>query len=189
MDFLADLFQNGVEAGAHTVTVVLDQDEQSFTMRVADDGKGMDEAELVRAQDPFYTDGVKHRHRKVGLGLPFVIQTLEMTQGRFQISSEKGRGTTVVAVFHLEHWDTPPVGDLPATLSQVMAQGGEHEVALVRRLTGPGGTDSYQVKRSELLEALGNLEDLQSLTLLREYFRSLETELAEVVPNRSEDGL
>jgi hypothetical protein len=155
----------------------LDQDERSFTMTITDNGKGMDEAELVRAQDPFYTDGVKHRHRKVGLGLPFVIQTTRMTQGWFQISSRKGEGTTVEARFNLEHWDTPPVGDLPATLGQLMALGGGHEATVVRRLTGPKGSGSYEVKRSELLEALGDLEDLQSLTLLREYFRSQETEL------------
>jgi len=178
-DFLADLFQNSVEAGAQTVGVVLDQDERSFTMTITDDGKGMDEDELVRAQDPFYTDGVKHRHRKVGLGLPFVIQTLEMTQGWFQISSRKGEGTTVAARFNLEHWDTPPLGDLPATLGQLMALGGDHEAVVVRRLRGPGSSGEYEVKRSELLEALGNLEDLGALTLLREYFRSQEMELME----------
>lgn len=176
---MADLFQNSVEAGARTVGVVLDQDERSFTMTVADDGKGMDEAELVRAQDPFYTDGVKHRHRKVGLGLPFVIQTTRMTQGWFQISSRKGEGTTVEARFNLEHWDTPPVGDLPATLSQLLALGGDHEATVVRRRTGPRGSGSYKAQRSELREALGNLEDLGSLTLLREYFRSNEEQLSE----------
>jgi hypothetical protein len=178
-DFLADLYQNGVESGAQNVGVVLDQDERSFTMTVADDGKGMDEDELVRAQDPFTTDGVKHPHRKVGLGLPFVIQTLRMTQGRFQISSQKGKGTTVTAVFNLEHWDTPPLGDLPGTLSQMMALGGDHEAEVVRRRTGKRASGSFQVKRSELLEALGNFEDLGALTLLREYFRSHETELTE----------
>lgn len=178
-DFLADLFQNGVEAGAQTVGVVLDQDERTFTMTVTDNGKGMDEDELVRAQDPFYTDGVKHRHRKVGLGLPFVIQTVEMTQGRFQISSRKGEGTRVTAGFNLEHWDTPPLGDLPATLGQLMALGGNHEAVVVRRRTGHGRSGSYEVKRSELLDALGSLEDLGSLTLLREYFRSQESELME----------
>ena len=160
--------------------MVLDQDEQSFTMTVTDNGKGMDEAELVRAQDPFYTDGVKHRHRKVGLGLPFVIQTTRMTDGWFQITSRKGEGTTVIARFNLQHWDTPPLGELPATLGQLMALGGDHEATVVRRLTGPGGSSSYEAKRSELLEALGSLEDLQSLTLLREYFRSQELELVEV---------
>lgn len=178
-DFLADLFQNGVEAGARLVEVVLDQDERSFTMTITDDGKGMDEDELVRAQDPFYTDGVKHRHRKVGLGLPFVIQTVGMTQGRFQISSRKGEGTSVTAGFDLKHWDTPPLGDLPATLGQLMALGGDHEARVVRRRTGPKGSGSYDVTRSELLEALGNLENLESLTLLREYFRSQESELME----------
>jgi len=148
-------------------------------MTVTDDGKGMDEAELVRAQDPFYTDGVKHRHRKVGLGLPFVIQTIRMTQGRFQISSRKGEGTVVSASFNLEHWDTPPLGDLPATLGPLMALSGDYEATVVRRLTGKRGTGSWEAKRSELLEVLGNLEDLQSLTLLREYFRDAETNLTE----------
>ena len=178
-DFLADLYQNGVEAGARAVGVVLDQDERSFTMTVTDNGKGMDEAELVRAQDPFYTDGVKHSHRKVGLGLPFVIQTTRMTQGQFQIDSRKGEGTTVTAVFNLEHWDTPPLGDLPATLGQLMALGGDHETTVVRRRTGPKGAGSYEVKRSELLDVLGSLEDLGSLTLLREYFRDNELKLTE----------
>jgi len=148
-------------------------------MTVTDNGKGMDEDELVRAQDPFSTDGVKHPQRKVGLGLPFVIQTIRMTQGRFQISSQKGKGTTVTARFNLEHWDTPPLGDLPATLGQLMALGGDYEANVVRRLTGKRGTGSWESKRSELLGALGSLEDLESLTLLREYFRSLETELVE----------
>lgn len=178
-DFLADLFQNGVESGARNVGVVLDQDERSFTMTVTDDGKGMDEDELVRAQDPFSTDGVKHPHRKVGLGLPFVIQTIRMTQGRFQISSRRGEGTRVTAVFNQEHWDTPPLGDLPATLSQLMALGGGHEATVVRRRTGKRGAGGYEVKRSELLEALGTLEDLGSLTLLREYFRDNESKLTE----------
>jgi hypothetical protein len=104
-----------------------------------------------------------------------------MTQGRFQISSRKGEGTTVTAAFNLEHWDTPPLGDLPATLGQLMALGGDHEAVVVRRLTGSGRTGSYQTKRSELLEALGNLEDLEALTLLREYFRDAETNLTEEV--------
>jgi hypothetical protein len=60
-----------------------------------------------------------------------------------------------------------------------MALGGSHEARVVRRRTGPKGTGSYEVKRSELFEALGNLEDLESLTLLREYFRSQESELME----------
>jgi hypothetical protein len=33
--------------------------------------------ELQRALDPFHTDGIKHPHRKVGLGLPFLVQTAE----------------------------------------------------------------------------------------------------------------
>jgi hypothetical protein len=60
-----------------------------------------------------------------------------------------------------------------------MALGGDHEVKVVRHLTGLKGSDSYQATRSELREALGSLEDLEALTLLREYFRDAEKTLVE----------
>lgn len=176
-DFLADLYQNAVEAGARRVELRLEEDEDCFSMTVADNGRGMDGQELVRAQDPFYTDGVKHKKRRVGLGLPLVIQTLQMTDGRFRIESQKGQGTTVEAVFKIRHWDTPPLGDLPACLGQLMAYPGDYEVAVFRRLRVNGQDREYQVTRSELCEVLGDLEDLGALTLLREFFRSGEEEL------------
>lgn len=142
-------------------------------MRVVDKGCGMNPEELRKAQDPFYTDGVKHPHRKVGLGLPLLIQTTEMIGGRFEITSEKDRGTTVQAVFPLENVDTPPEGDWAGTLSQLMALPGTFE-AEVHRSTPAG---SYQIRRSELQEALGSLEDLEALGLLKDFFLSAEADL------------
>ena len=37
----------------------------------------MTDEELKKAVDPFYTDGLKHKKRKVGLGLPFMIQAVQ----------------------------------------------------------------------------------------------------------------
>lgn len=174
-DFLTDLFQNSVEAGAKTVDADLIRDEKTFTMKVADDGRGMTEAELVRAQDPFYTDGVKHPKRRVGLGLPFLIQAAEMTGGRFRIESTPGLGTTVEAVFPRDHMDTPPEGDWAGTLTQLMALPGNFD----SRLTRKSGEKSYRITRRELKEALGSLEDLEALRLLKDFFLSAEAELTE----------
>ena len=80
-DFLLDLVQNSVEAGAGTITVSVDDDGEWISASVADDGKGMDEVELERAKDPFYTDGKKHSRRKVGLGIPFLLHAVEQAGG------------------------------------------------------------------------------------------------------------
>ncbi len=172
-DFLVDLYQNAVESGASRIGITLLVDTVWWSLTVTDNGCGMDEATLRRAQDPFWSDGVKHPHRKVGLGLPFVIQTLEMTDGRFRITSSKEPppGTQVEAVFNRAHWDTPPVGDLPACLSQAMAWPGEHEVVLT--------WNGQSVTRTELREALGRFDDPEARGLLQDYFR--ENGLTEVM--------
>jgi hypothetical protein len=109
----------------------------------------------------------------VGLGLPFVIQTMEETGGKFRISSSKQppQGTEVAAEFNLQHWDTPPLGDLAGCLSQLMAWEGDHEVVLT--LCG------QVVTRSELSEVLGNFDDPQARALLTQYFVELETSAME----------
>ncbi|MDC7247604.1 MAG: sensor histidine kinase, partial [Sphaerochaetaceae bacterium] len=73
-DFLTDIVQNSIEAGSHLISIQIYQDEHAMTFKVTDDGRGMSEEQLRKALDPFYSDGVKHEHRKVGLGLPFLQQ-------------------------------------------------------------------------------------------------------------------
>ena len=173
-DFLTDLFQNAVEAGASLIRIEVRQDRSRLHLVLTDNGKGMTPEELRRAQDPFYTDGRKHPDRKVGLGLPLVIQTLEGTFGEFAMESRPGEGTKVSTVFNLEHWDTPPMGDWSVVFTQVMAWPGSHDVELVRAW-GEGKDHGYQVSRQELREAVGSFEEVEALLLLKEYFRSQES--------------
>ena len=173
-DFLTDLFQNSVEAEASLIRVEVLQEDFTLRLSVADNGKGMTLEQQRQAQDPFYTNGLKHPDRKVGLGLPLVIQTLEATGGKFSLNSRPGEGTEVSAVFNLKHWDTPPEGDWSVVFTQVMAWPGDHEVQLVRAW-GQGKDHGYQVTRHELREALGPFEDVEALVLMKEYFRSQES--------------
>ena len=144
---------------------------------VRDNGKGMTAEELSRALDPFVTDGVKHPHRKVGLGLPFLIQTAEQSGGGWDVQSEKGKGTTATAWFDTGNVDTPPVGDLPGMFRSILMFDGPDEVVIRRQREGtlPGGTAlDYEVRKSELVEALGGLEDAGSLAMLGQYLHSQE---------------
>ena len=142
-----------------------------------DDGKGMTLREQAKAVDPFVTDGVKHPRRKVGLGLPFLIQTAEQSGGGFDLRSEKGRGTAVSAWFDAGNIDTPPEGDVPGMFRTVLMFEGAGDVVIrrFRQVDGRPPLD-YELRRSELADALGGFGDAGALVLLDRYLRSLEDE-------------
>lgn len=181
VDYVLDIAQNAVEAGSAEVVLELDEGPTAFRVEVRDDGKGMDAEELSRALDPFCTDGVKHARRKVGLGLPFLRQATGQAGGEFAVESEKGRGTGVSFSFPAGGLDSPPLGDLPSLLLAVLTLPGAREMVVRRRRAagrGYGGDAScaldYELRRSELAEALGGLERASELSLLRDFLRSQE---------------
>jgi hypothetical protein len=147
--------------------------KKEFRFLVKDNGKGMTKEELGRAIDPFVTDGVKHPQRKIGLGLPFLIQTAEQSGGGWDVQSEKGKGTTATAWFDTGNVDTPPTGDLPVMFRTILMFDGPDEVVIRRRRDSEMPLD-YEARKSELVEALGGLEDAESLALLGKYLRSQE---------------
>ncbi|MDR2314260.1 MAG: ATP-binding protein [Spirochaetaceae bacterium] len=202
-DLAADITQNSAESGADLVELEIWEQqlpaagrdpaamdgsspaEGEFRFITRDNGRGMDDAELKRAMDPFVTDGIKHPGRKVGLGIPFLIQTATQSGGGWKISSvkrgmeksaDKPSGTEVEAWFDLANVDTPPVGDIPGLFRTVLLFEGPREVVLRRKRQGGGGDLDYAVKKTELADVLGGLEDVSSLALLGRYLRSLEGE-------------
>ena len=186
-DLVTDITQNAIESGADFIELDVIESESSggseFRFLVKDNGKGMTEEELKRAIDPFVTDGVKHPNRKVGLGLPFLTQTAVLSEGGWDIKSEKRKddggaggtrtagGTTVTAWFDTGNVDTPPLGDIPGMFRTIFMFEGNADI-LIRRRKAAG--DEYELRKSELVEAIGGLEDAGALVLLDKYLRSLE---------------
>jgi hypothetical protein len=171
-DFLLDLVQNSVEAGAGHITVKVLQDDGVLELVVGDNGKGMDEQTLARVRDPFFTDGIKHAKRKVGLGIPFLVQALDQVNGTFELESEPGKGTLLRCSFPLDHVDMPQLGDLPGFFLLALGFDGDYELEIHRRDRQRGV--AYEVSRSELAEALGSLHDAASMMLLRSFLESQE---------------
>jgi len=169
-DLVIDITQNAVEAGSKTVELEVSEKNSEFRFLVRDDGKGMTDEELKRAIDPFVTDGVKHPGRKVGLGLPFLIQMAQQSGGGWDIKSEKGKGTVVTAWFDTGNVDTPPSGDIPGMFRTILMFNASAEIIIRRK----NNDNEYEIIKSELAEALGGLEDVGSLVLLEQYIRSLE---------------
>ncbi|MDR3131188.1 MAG: ATP-binding protein [Treponema sp.] len=180
-DLVTDITQNAAESGAEIVELDVRETEREFRFTVKDNGKGMDQDEIERAKDPFVSDGIKHPQRKVGLGIPFLIQTALQSGGGWDLQSQKNRGTTVSAWFDMTNVDTPPVGEVPGMFRTVLLFAGPREIMVRRSLErdSPGGEGrniQYEVCKSELEEALGGLEDAGSLILMDQYLRSIENE-------------
>jgi len=95
---------------------------------------------------------------------------VELAGGMWSIESEKGVGTKVEFSFPAANVDSPPTGNVPGTIFGLLCLPGKHEM-IVRR-SGPRG--SYELKRSELAEAVGGLERASSLALLKDYLASME---------------
>ena len=190
-DLVTDITQNAIESGADfielDVSESVNKNGGEFRFLVKDNGRGMTEEELKRAIDPFVTDGVKHPNRKVGLGLPFLTQTAVSSDGGWDIKSEKGKGngaasgirtasgTTVTAWFDTGNVDTPPLGDIPGMFRTILMFEGQADILIRRKKTVNDELENeYEVRKSELVEALGGLEDAGALVLLDKYLRSLE---------------
>lgn len=172
-DCFADAVQNAIEAGASQIDAAIIEDGKTVNIIIKDNGKGMNADVLKRVWDPFYTEPGKHAGRRVGLGLPLLRQMAEAAGGTVALDSKSGQGTSLTCSFAADHFDTPPLGDMAGTAMVLMNTDGDFDLSL----THTRGLKSYTVSRSELQEALGDLQDVTNLVLIRDFFRDLETDL------------
>ncbi len=114
-----DVAENSVRAGASLVeiTVAADTAQDLLTIMIKDDGCGMSEEQVAQVIDPFFTSRTT---RKVGLGVPFFKYAAESAGGKFSLTSTVGVGTTVTATFALSHIDRMPLGDMTATIHNLV---------------------------------------------------------------------
>jgi len=116
---ILDVVENGIQAGATLIEIdiLVDTDSDLLQITIKDNGKGMDADMLGRVTDPFVTTRTT---RRVGMGLSLLKQAARETGGDLRISSEPGKGTTVVAAFQDSHIDRRPLGDMGATVTTLI---------------------------------------------------------------------
>ena len=97
----ASVMSNAVEAmpegGRIEVTGEVSEDRRSVRVAFRDTGVGMAPEQLARAFDPFYTN----KARGLGIGLALVKRIIELSRGQITLSSDPGRGTTVLFTFQV----------------------------------------------------------------------------------------
>ena len=119
---ILDIGMNSLAARARTVQIMVAErvGQDLLTLRIQDDGRGMDEATLQRVlAAPVSTK--RTRKKGIGLGLALLRQTAEMCDGKFEVRSTVRMGTTVTASMKLSHVDRPPLGDLNTTILALCA--------------------------------------------------------------------
>ena len=77
------------------------------------------------------------------------------------------------SLFPADGLDTPPMGDLPGLFLCAMCFDGDYEMVASHR--APARGVEYEVRRSELLDAVGDLSDAGALVLARDFLVSQET--------------
>ena len=83
------------------VTVELQRQDENGIITIADNGIGMDAAELPLIFDRFYRCDKSRGRGGYGLGLSIASSIAEAHCGRITVASQPGRGTTVTVVLPL----------------------------------------------------------------------------------------
>ena len=111
---LTNLIINAVDAmpTGGTLTVRTRATASSLTLEVDDTGVGMDEQTRKRCLEPFFSTKGK---RGTGLGLAMVYGIMERHEGRIDVESEPGKGTTMRLVFPVAEVVPAPVPDVEKT--------------------------------------------------------------------------
>lgn len=138
-----DLIDNCIAAQASEVELEVCEDERedelSITLR--DNGRGMDDQTLERADDPFFTTKAG---RTTGLGIALFAQAAREAGGSLQIASRAGEGTEIRARFRRSHPDLKPLGDFQRTMRALRVAHPEITFSYRHRIRKVGGTIETQ---------------------------------------------
>jgi anti-sigma regulatory factor (Ser/Thr protein kinase) len=130
---ILDIVENSIAASAKRIELLVVEDKESdvLLIEIKDDGKGMDKETREKALDPFFTTRTT---RRVGLGIPLLAQAARESDGRIEIESQPGEGTTITAFFRHSHPDRKPLGDLLETIRTIVAGRPETDFKYEHRL-------------------------------------------------------
>ena len=149
---ILDLAQIIVRANVSLVEIMVSVDESRLiTITIRDDGSGMSDELKERVTSPFATTRTT---RKVGLGIPLMMQNARLAGGDVCIDSTLGQGTTLTATLHGDSIDCLPLGDLAGTVVSLVSANPERPDSRLS-CSSPKGSMDFDTR--ETRQALGNV--------------------------------
>jgi len=173
-DHLFDICENAAYSNSTCCILKIIEDEENFNFEIEDNGRGMNKEQINLALDPFFTTK-KERVKKIGVGLPFLKYSSELTGGYFKINSKKGKGTKITCNFKKNHIDCQPIGDLATTIFSVIYINTEINWKIIRIFKN----DEYNIDKKKLKEIIGDINKISVMKELKEIIISSENELKE----------
>lgn len=171
---ILDIVQNSISAGATRVTLTVDEAPRAdlLTIVIGDNGKGMTPEQVSRLSDPFFTSRTT---RKVGMGIPLLMDSARQSGGDVRIESEPGKGTEVTAVFGYSNIDRPPLGDVANALMLLVSSNPALDFLFTYRYNG----DEYLFDTVDVREILGD-DALKDLTIIRNLEEMIKDNMREI---------
>lgn len=172
-----DIAENSVKAGASLTEILIDENEDTLTITIRDDGCGMKPDMVSAAQNPFYTTRTT---RSVGLGIPLFKMSAEQTGGKLSLTSRhkdefpNQHGTEISASFNKRHIDYTPLGDIVESVVTLIQGHPDTDFEFIHNI----GEKRVQLKTRELREILGDvpLSEFEVIVWIREYLTEQYTE-------------
>ncbi len=104
---ITDITANSIRANASEIGLSVEEQDTRIVIRITDNGSGMDAETARRVTNPFYTTRTT---RKVGLGLPFLIQNAEQTGGSVTPDIRAGKGNGSEGCLSFGSYRLPALG-------------------------------------------------------------------------------
>ena len=144
-----DVAENSINAGASLIEIYIKEDYSNNLLEIVirDNGEGIKPDLVEKASDPFFTT---KETRKVGLGLSMFKEACKRCDGEFYINSISGRGTSIKAIFKLNHIDLPPLGDMAGTISTLILSNPEMDIVYLHRVDN----DCFELDTRRIKEEL-----------------------------------
>lgn len=165
---ILDIVQNSVRAKASKIEVTIDENirDNRLQIEIKDNGKGMPKDLIEAIKNPFATTRTT---RKVGLGIPLLLEACQRCEGDLDIVSQEGVGTTIKAYFMHDHIDRAPMGDIVNTMTMLIMSSPEIRYIFTYLINGKSFTmDTKEVE--EILEGLP-INDLTVIKWLEDYMK------------------
>ncbi len=176
---ILDIAENSVKARADRIDIALfEKEDNTMLLSITDNGCGMDADTLAKVTDPFFTTRTT---RPVGMGISLLKLAAEQTGGWLTVDSvsEKDNaeqhGTVLKALFHRDHLDCVPLGDVISTLITLIQ--GSPEINFTFSHVIPEG--EVRLDTNELRQVLGEVP-LNSFEVLQWIEGYLKEQYAEI---------
>lgn len=171
---ILDIIQNSIHAESTEIELQIIEDPKNnlFAFSVKDNGKGMTEEFVKQLKNPFHTTRTT---RKVGLGIPLLVDACQQSKGDVEIKSKIGKGTFLKAWMNYNHIDRAPLGDMPSTIVSILLSLKDQCFVYIHRYANR----EFSLDTRELKEILGevSLQDAVVLQWLRNYVEENLTEI------------